>query len=1303
MANLSILGGAEFFHYDVEVYDDHLRGFLVFKEHQIKKMKTTGFYTKNKSFLGVNRIELVNQFRQYLHTFGFYVDNDSFLLREVEDKREDKSKAYTYDTMIFMASSHQYDAQAVAKTKQEKIEKKAKEEIKKQVQEFNVEYKDKLYKTTIDLEKFNIGKGTKTLFNMSEKMLKHDIESFFKSKKLNIEAKLIMQEEVKNVGKLLIDTIVYKDRVIGSIDVSNLNIGVSKIEAEGKDKKDLLDKLISQLKSHKLTGKLNWGTMQDKTKEQEIKKEAKSVAKELNLSGVKSFLTNVRKVVTKVGMNAEEIDARLEAMVPNIQFSDATLSGNLVDMSYILPWHLKREEVVKGKLAKKLEDEAGHIVPLGDIMDVVLWLYIYDEKPNELKLSIDADVVYDHFGGEFNAMINLLEVNVPIEDNEDKIPTVIEKHLLDKGFVKDGDDMIRKMEMFVVTVGKLSSKKLQVVATLDNALDNPADRPIFYKHMEKLKKQYNGKDFADGVDFTIEIEPNILNGLLFELVAANVEIRKERDAGKFEQPKAKVQEKPQEMDYKAIRNDFIQKIFNERRCRPINVTMENFMKDIKMVCDFDLPDIKGIANAGVEIPNQKVIIASMLLDDSSIHNINNFIEKLAILGFKATVNKKVITIRRPKQNPNELVDNLVKVVDAIVQASTVLGQKEEGVVKEEAAYNRSNIGNTGASIEGKNGQFKIVIPEDAYIKKGIANIRGKYVSDYKGGIWNLFTNDNKFVLDVVKALEGDDIELPKIEYEPIQPGEEVLPSKGSELDMKALAVDSKEAKILEKKQKVMDAFMKKLAARKDVHVMDSVSKDSLRIPVLKINNPNTKEFIARFYNDNKQIRIEITPNGDVHGKDYVGVVERMKNAIYNDFNYKASIQSNVIVLDKDYKLGQVGVVNDLVKLINFMKKYKDEVPEVKQEVKPQFKDKLEPKVANFMGAKGKFNDNKFSYTGGNDAGIDVELVGANVKVDIRLFPAAAQENNRILELNQMKDSLRAIPNLPATQVQMSKSLDDNLVKLSVSIKQFEQFIIKLIARVQGGLKTYYALHIAKNGGAALDIYGVKSLAKQYKDGLDDIQKIKMDINKDKVVAQPKPQVQDLGKVEPEVPTNGVPNIEEPENREVEISYKKGKVKDPAHIEQLDRMRAYIKKIAKVVDADNDFAMRFLEEPKEFQKYKLPTVGVGLFYYGDKSIKELEQNALYKKVYRGRGLSILRKFFKTTDLNGEKCLLVLFVDNQWAKENKAKLIKEAYENQTEISIAGKMYKVSALYENKFAIMTMAGKMYIDYDSDLIDLI
>ena len=198
-----------------------------------------------------------------------------------------------------------------------------------------------------------------------------------------------------------------------------------------------------------------------------------------------------------------------------------------------------------------------------------------------------------------------------------------------------------------------------------------------------------------------------------------------------------------------------------------------------------------------------------------------------------------------------------------------------------------------------------------------------------------------------------------------------------------------------------------------------------------------------------------------------------------------------------------------------------------------------------------------------------------------------------------------------------------------------------------------------------------------------------------VTNTPQPDKQDLGIVKPKEEI-------EPSNREVERTFKASKVQDPEHKEQLNRMKAYVKKIADIVDADNDFALRFLEEPKEFQKYKLPTVGLGLFYYGDKSATELEQNALYKKVYRGRGLSILRKFFKTTDLNGEKCLLVLFVDAQYAKETKAKLIKESFELGNKVRINGRLYKVNAIYERKFAIETIAGLMYIDMDSDLIDI-
>ena len=198
-----------------------------------------------------------------------------------------------------------------------------------------------------------------------------------------------------------------------------------------------------------------------------------------------------------------------------------------------------------------------------------------------------------------------------------------------------------------------------------------------------------------------------------------------------------------------------------------------------------------------------------------------------------------------------------------------------------------------------------------------------------------------------------------------------------------------------------------------------------------------------------------------------------------------------------------------------------------------------------------------------------------------------------------------------------------------------------------------------------------------------------------------PKVKEVSKVEEE-PVKAPKEEVEPPNREVERTFKASKVKDPDHKEQLNRMKAYVKKIADIVDADNDFALRFLEEPKEFQKYKLPTVGVGLFYYGDKSATELEQNALYKKVYRGRGLSILRKFFKTTDLQGEKCLLVLFVDAQYAKESKAKLIKECLETGNKISINGRLYTVKEMNEKKFAIETVAGLMYLDLDSNLIDL-
>ena len=175
MANLSILSGAEFYSYDVEVYDKVLLGIIRYKDSQVAKFKKIdSTFFENKSFYGINRSELIKEFKKYLSKFDSKIDNDSFLLNDVVDKRIKKGAPYVNDTMIFMASSKQYDAQASNKSATPKVE------SPKEVLKLPMEYKDKIYKVRLNLEELGIGTGQKTLYDFNETMLKSKVESFLK-------------------------------------------------------------------------------------------------------------------------------------------------------------------------------------------------------------------------------------------------------------------------------------------------------------------------------------------------------------------------------------------------------------------------------------------------------------------------------------------------------------------------------------------------------------------------------------------------------------------------------------------------------------------------------------------------------------------------------------------------------------------------------------------------------------------------------------------------------------------------------------------------------------------------------------------------------------------------------------------------------------------------------------------------------------------------------------------------------------------------------------------------------------------
>lgn len=114
----------------------------------------------------------------------------------------------------------------------------------------------------------------------------------------------------------------------------------------------------------------------------------------------------------------------------------------------------------------------------------------------------------------------------------------------------------------------------------------------------------------------------------------------------------------------------------------------------------------------------------------------------------------------------------------------------------------------------------------------------------------------------------------------------------------------------------------------------------------------------------------------------------------------------------------------------------------------------------------------------------------------------------------------------------------------------------------------------------------------------------------------------------------------------EVKPKVGKVTDPDQKDQLERLALIAKLLSNQVDSDDNYTTVFLEEPKEFKKYKLPTVALALVCFDmSKSDAELKQSTLFKKFKAARGTSLVGKWF-TSDLNGRPCKMCIFIDKQY---------------------------------------------------------
>ena len=997
MANLGILNGAEFYLYDVEVYDKILYSKINFKPSQVSSITSKGYKILSNGFYGINRTELIKQFIKYLAKMDINVDSDSFLLNEVTDKRIKKEGTYVNDPHIFSSSASQYDAQS---TNKNTTNTNAKKEVKvaKPILDIDIINKDNMYKTTLNLKDYNLGDGTKTLYAFTQPQLKDKIESYFKSFKLDYDVNLNLVKPTQDVGKVLIDVTLNKDKVIGEVDLSHVNL--PNIKAEATTKQGLLDAIINQLKSQNLTGKLNWGKIVDNTKKVGDKKMAN-----MTKSGLKSFATKLSKAIKTIGMNQDEIEARVFSMVPNATYSDPTLAGNKVDLSFILPWDVS-SSITKTDI-KAIAKEKN--LPLWDInvTKAEPWLYITDEIGDGIRIEVVVDV---HF-------------NNNSDDTEDYY----------------------SLDLITMDIPLVANDEPEVAPQQANTFKSKL-KPKNAEVMESM-----GKFYDDGYSSTVG-----------------------SDAG-------------------------------------LDVVMKGDRVDVTIR-----------------------LFPSASQDDVRLQELNQMKDTLRAIENLPTTAIKAST---------SLTDDVVK---------------------------------CNVSIK----QF------DAFIFKLLSRIQGGLKSYYA---LHLF---NKDALDIYGTKPLSKKPLPTTTMNSIVVRDEFIKQVLHGMDCTLINISE-------------DDF------RADVKAFHQVKVNKIKnLDSVNLDFPNQKMCIATIA---------------VINSDDIGII----NA---NMSEEHQVKFN----------GKIGTIR--------MKVNKDDIKSIVDIV---------ALIKDIRNADAALKDNVLGKGIQNSINYDVEVY------DKRL--------SGILNING------------STKTFYGPDRDDLI----------SQFIKHLNGQ---GIK-------ANSGSFILNNVTDKRIKKSVPYANDptilpNAQDVKV----------PNTGVEDMGKVTPKAPASSSPvvnDIEPTDNgidpkRKTEINYKTSAVKDPDHKAQLDRMKAYVKKIADVVDADNDFTLRFLEEPKEFTKYKLPTVGVGLFYYGDKSIAELEQSPLYKKVYRGRGLSILRKFFKTTDQNGEKCLLVLFVDAQYAKQTKAKLIKESFEQNTKISINGKQYTIKAIYEDKFAIETIVGAMYIDMDSELIDL-
>ena len=139
-------------------------------------------------------------------------------------------------------------------------------------------------------------------------------------------------------------------------------------------------------------------------------------------------------------------------------------------------------------------------------------------------------------------------------------------------------------------------------------------------------------------------------------------------------------------------------------------------------------------------------------------------------------------------------------------------------------------------------------------------------------------------------------------------------------------------------------------------------------------------------------------------------------------------------------------------------------------------------------------------------------------------------------------------------------------------------------------------------------------------------------------------------------------------------------------EQLTRIYNYAKKQLDLVNSNPEINFIYLEEVKELEFHKLPTVGLMLYTYDmDKKVSDLMKDEVVSKFYKSKSLKVYKRWHKTA-LDGKPIQCIIFIDAVFAKENKIRGLKnESLEVDDIVYYDNDLYVVSSICEDLCTII------------------